>query len=103
EPVLHQECDVIARGEPERAQQVRALVRALVELAIGDRLARSRHAVRDLVGVRSSVMRWMRHLTPAGYIAGSVKCRTLGPSSILTSSAPSVSNTAGVVGGWPPR
>ena len=49
EAVFHQERDVVAGLEAERTKQMRALVRELVELAIGDRLAGRRHLVGDLV------------------------------------------------------
>jgi hypothetical protein len=55
EPVFHQQCNVIAGVQPQRTKQMRALVRKLVELAIGDRLARARHLVGDLVGMRAGV------------------------------------------------
>ena len=55
EAVFHQERDVVAGLQPERAEQLRTLVRKLVEFAIGDRLAGRRHLVGDLVRVGAGV------------------------------------------------
>ncbi len=55
QPVLHQERDVVAGLQPERAKQMRALVRELIELAIADRLAARRHLIGDLVGLGPGV------------------------------------------------
>ena len=61
QPVLHQEGDVIAGLQAERTKQMRALVRQLVELAIGDRLAGRGHLIGDLVGLGACVHRRMGH------------------------------------------
>jgi hypothetical protein len=55
QPVFHQERDVVAGPQPERAKQMGALVRKLIELAIGDRLAAPRHLIGDLVGLGPGV------------------------------------------------
>ena len=55
EAVFHQERDVVAGLQAERTKQMRALVRELVEFAIGDRLAGRRHLVGDLVRVGAGV------------------------------------------------
>ena len=61
EAVFHQERDVVAGLQAERAEQMRALVRELVELAIGDRLAGAGHLVGDLVRVGAGVDGRMGH------------------------------------------
>ena len=61
QPVLHQQRDVIACLEAQRAEQVRALIGKFVELAIGDGLAGAGHLVSDLVGIRLGVDRRMGH------------------------------------------
>src|SRR5882672_7741730 len=55
EPVLHQQRDVVAGLQPQRAEQLRALVRERVKLAIGDRLAGAGHLIGDLVGLGARV------------------------------------------------
>ena len=55
EAVFHQQRDVVAGLQPERAEQLRTLVRELVEFAIGDRLAGRRHLIGDLVRVGAGV------------------------------------------------
>ena len=61
QPVLDQERDVVAGLQPQRAKQMRALVRQLVELAIADRLAASRHLIGDLVGLGAGVNGGVSH------------------------------------------
>ena len=61
EAVFHQEGDVIAGLQPERAKQLRALVRKLVEFAIGDRLAGAGHLIGDLVRCVAGVDGRMGH------------------------------------------
>ena len=61
EPVLHQEGDVVAGLQAERTKQMRALVRQLVEFAIGDRLAGAGHLIGDLVRLGAGVHRRMGH------------------------------------------
>ena len=61
QPVLDQERDVIAFLQAERAEQMRALVRQLVELAIGDRLAAAGHLIGDLVRLGAGVDRGVGH------------------------------------------
>ena len=55
EAVFHQERDVVAGLQAERTKQMRALVRELVEFAIGDRLAGPGHLIGDLVRVGAGV------------------------------------------------
>ena len=55
EAVFHQQRDVVAGLQAERTKQMRALVRELVEFAIGDRLAGRRHLIGDLVRVGAGV------------------------------------------------
>src|SRR5581483_5823756 len=61
EAIFHQQRDVVAGLETELAEQMRALVRELVELAIGDGLAGGGHLVGDLVRVRAGVDGGMGH------------------------------------------
>ena len=52
---------MIAGLEAERAKQLRALVRQLIEFAIADRLAAARHPVGDLVRLGAGVDGGMGH------------------------------------------
>ena len=61
EPVLHQDGDALALPHAELAQGLGAAVRDVVELGVGQRLARARHRVGDLVGRCAGVMRRMLH------------------------------------------
>src|SRR6266581_6403291 len=58
---LHQERDVIAGRQAKRTEQMRALVRKLVEFAIGDRLAGAGHLIGDLVRCAAGVDGRMGH------------------------------------------
>ena len=62
EAIFHQQRDVVAGLQPQRAEQMRALVRELVEFAIGDRLAGPGHLVGDLVRVNAGVDGRVGHL-----------------------------------------
>jgi hypothetical protein len=64
EPVVHQKRDMVAGLEPERAEQVCALVREFIKLAIGDGLAGAGHLIGDLVRMRAGVDRRMSHGFP---------------------------------------
>src|SRR2546421_6489426 len=55
---------MIAGLEAERTEQMRALVRQLVELAIGDCLATARHLIGDFVWLGAGVDRRMGHRAP---------------------------------------
>ena len=68
EAVFHQERDVVAGLEAERAKQMCALVRELIELAIGDRLAGRRHLIGDLVRLGAGVDGRMGHRRFLGFI-----------------------------------
>jgi hypothetical protein len=59
--VFHQERDVVTFLQTERTQQMCALVRELVELAIGDRLAAARHLIGDLVRLGARMDRRVSH------------------------------------------
>ena len=48
--VVHQHCDVVAESQSRVPEQLRALIRAVVELLVGDGLARRRHDHGGLVG-----------------------------------------------------
>ena len=61
QPVLEQERHVIAGLQAECAEQMRALVRQFVELAIGDRLAAAGHLIGDLVRLGPRMHRRMSH------------------------------------------
>ena len=48
-PVLHEHRDVIAEAQPRVVEALRELVRAIVQLAVGDGLPGRGHDVRDLI------------------------------------------------------
>ena len=61
--VVEQQRDRVAALEAEAAEQLRALVGARFELAVGHDLARVRHSVGGLFGVAAGVMEGVKHRT----------------------------------------
>src|SRR5580704_15846434 len=62
--ILHEDGVVIEPPEAGRAQTMRQAIAARLELAIGDRFARSRHHDGRLIDARASVLAWVHPLLP---------------------------------------
>ena len=62
--VFHEYGIVVAPLEPDRAQEMGEPVAARIQFPVGDRLARSRHDDRRLIGARLSVRPWIHALPP---------------------------------------
>ena len=73
--VLHEDGIVIKALEADIAQEMRQPVAARLELAIGDRFARSRHDDGRLIGTRYGVQAWVHSLPPGREGSGLVAVR----------------------------